>query len=83
MDKYKAAFYLSKKNVPTLKIFESFSMDVDYDIGVQASSKIAKMDEESCFKSMIKKRDVDDLLLKYLSPVAVSWKSYLFIKKSI
>lgn len=70
MDKYKAAFYLSEKNMPTFKVFKSFSVDINYNIGVQASSKLAEMNEESCFKSMIKKLDVDELLLKYLSPVA-------------
>ena len=68
MDKFKAGHYLHSRNMSNLKVFLSVDKSdaVKYDLAVLGSSA-----NNSCFKSVIMKRDVDELLLQYLKPVAV------------
>ena len=74
MDKFKAGHYLHSRNKPNLKVFLSVdtSEPVKYDLAILGVSA-----NNSCFKSAIMKRDVDELLLHYLKPVAVRNKSDL------
>ena len=78
MDKFKAGHYLHATNKSNLKVFLSVDMSegVKYDLAV-----LADLANNSCFKSAIMKRDVDELLLQYLKPVAVRNKSDLIRTK--
>ena len=68
MDKFKAGHYLHSRNKSNLKVFPSVdtSEGVKYDLAVLNGSA-----NNACFKSAIIKRDVDELLLHYLKPIAV------------
>lgn len=68
MDKFKAGHYLQSRNKSNLKVFLSVDTreGVKYDLAVLAGSA-----NNSCFKSAIMKRHVDELLLQYLKPVSV------------
>lgn len=74
MDKFKAGHYLHATDKSNLKVFLSVdtSEGVKYDLAV-----LADLANNACFKSAIMKRDVDELLLHYLKPVAVRNKSDL------
>ena len=74
MDKYKASYYLHKRNETTLKVFKTFDEEVDYSFAVREATELSKMDKNSCFKSNMEKRDVDDLLFKHLKAVEVRGK---------
>ena len=73
MDKYKAAYHLKREGDPNLKVFESFPVDVNYYIALK-DSQFAKdvTDDNACFDKLIERLDVDDLIMQYLPPVAVS-----------
>ena len=76
MDKFKAGHYLHARNKSNLKVFLSVdtSEAVKFDLAVLGGSA-----NNSCFKSAIMERDVEELLLHYLKPVAV--KEYIWFDK--
>jgi len=72
MDKYKAAHYLYHEPKDSqLKVFQSFSAEVRYDLAILESDFSTKLlGDDSCFEDHIERLDVDELLMKYLQPVA-------------
>jgi len=79
MDKYKASYYLAKRNNDRFKMFDGFDAVIPYYVAIRDSDPINELTNEgSCFDSQIEGQSVKDLLISHLQPAKVSNKDKFY-----
>ena len=75
MDKFRAATLLNAMKEKKFRVFHSYHEIIPYYLAVRhADSLRGVMLQNSCFKTLIEKRDLESLFVKYLTPVMVTNK---------
>ena len=79
MDKYKASYYLAKRNNDRFKMFDGYDAVIPYYVAIRDADPLNELtNEESCFDKQTEGDSVKDHLISHLQPANVSNKDKFY-----